>query len=335
MAGAEVGSEVFSVDSVNVTKLARGGLRVSMRLAAPARLPGVSVTRIAEAYPGVAGFRTQTVIESAVPLALSKATLDEAVTGAGAAPTIHAFRAGADWREPDYEGPPFTVGDPHAGTWRESRSAGAGQALAGNGEWITLADGGRSAFMVMERNDLPSSRVAFDGTAGSAVVDFSRDVLSLGPFEESAHIENPFDGQARVRTVRPGEPFALPAVFTGFGLNAADEPWQFHRYLVEHRMLPVRARRHVQLQRRRLEPHLHGREGRHGLRHGAGDRADRAADGRRDVHPRRRVAGALGRLAAGLAAVSRAALGRLRGLEVQAAVPGLRVLARCATRSRR
>ena len=58
------------------------------------------------------------------------------------------------------------------------------QPLAGGGEWISLADGERSAFMVMERNDLPSSRVAYDGTAGSAIVDFSRDVLSLGPFEE-------------------------------------------------------------------------------------------------------------------------------------------------------
>ena len=144
------------------------------------------------------------MIESTVPLVLSKAVLDSAVPTAVVTPTVHSFRAGADWREPDWTGPPFTVGDPHAGTWRETRSAGAGEPLAAGGQWLTLADGARSAFMVMERNDLPSSRLAFDGRAGSAVVDFSRDVLSLGPFEEQAHVENPFDGQARVRVVRPG-----------------------------------------------------------------------------------------------------------------------------------
>jgi len=236
--GQRVRSDQFTVSSVDVVELGRGGLRVTMGLVSPLTLPGVLVKRVAEAYPGVAGFRTQTVIESAVPLVLQQAVLDEAVPTAAVVPTIHAFRAGADWREPDWAGPPFTVGDPHPGTWRETRTAGVGDPLAGGGEWITLRDGARSAFMVLERNDLPSSRVEFDGATGRAVVDFSRDVLSLGPFEEQAHIENPFDGQARVRVVRPGEPFELPAVFTGFGIDAADEPWQFHQYLTDHRMEP-------------------------------------------------------------------------------------------------
>jgi alpha-galactosidase len=236
--GLELGSEAFGVESVTVTTLARRGLRVTMRLAAPLRLPGVSVTRIAEAYPDVAGFRTQTVIDSAAPLVLERATLEEAAPSGAVAPTIHAFRAGADWREPDWTGPALTIGDPHPGTWRESHTAAAGQPLAGSGEWLSLTDGERSAFMVTERNDLPSSRVGYDGRAATAVVDFSRDVLSLGPFEEQAHIENPGPGPGRVRTVRPGEPLALPAVFTGFGRNEGDEPWQFHRYLTEHRVLP-------------------------------------------------------------------------------------------------
>ena len=38
--------------------------------------------------------------------------------------------------------------------------------------------------------------------------------------------------------MRPGEPLALPAVFTGFGRHDGDEPWQFHQYLTEHRLLP-------------------------------------------------------------------------------------------------
>jgi hypothetical protein len=38
--------------------------------------------------------------------------------------------------------------------------------------------------------------------------------------------------------VRPGEPLALAAVFTGLGQNSDDEAWQFHRYLTEHRLAP-------------------------------------------------------------------------------------------------
>jgi hypothetical protein len=238
LGGLELASDAFSVSSVSVTKLERGGLRVKMRLGPAPGLPGVSVSRIAEAYPGVAGFRTETVIETPAPLALSRATLEEIAPASAAAPTAHAFRAGADWREPDWPGPPFTIGDPHPGTWHEARTAAPGQALEGPGEWLSLMNGGRTAFLVMERNDLPSSRVEYDGRTGSAVVDFSHDVLSLGPFEEDIHLENPGPGPGRLRIVRPGEPLVLPAVFTGFGRDASDEPWQFHRYLTEHRLLP-------------------------------------------------------------------------------------------------
>jgi Melibiase len=234
----ELESDAFTVRSATVTRLERGGLRVAMSLTAPLGVPGVSVTRIAEAYPAVAGFRTQTVIDSSVALTLTRATLDEAEPASAAAPTLHSFRAGADWREPDWPGPPFTIGDPHPGTWRETHSAAAGEPLQGPGEWLSLADGGRSVFMVTERNDLPSSRADYDGRTGSALVDFSRDVLSLGPFEEQIHLENPGPGPGRVRFVRPGEPLVLPAVFTGFGKSEGDEPWQFHRYLTEHRLLP-------------------------------------------------------------------------------------------------
>jgi hypothetical protein len=237
VAGVDVGSESLHVRSVDVTKLERGGLHVEMKLSPPASLPGLTVTRVAEAYPGVAGFRVQTVIESAVPVALTRATLDEAAVGR-AAPEISAFRAGGDWREPGWQGPPVTVGDAHPGTWRQSTSADAGQALRGPGEWLSARDDGRTLFMVMERNDFPSSRVAYDGKVASAVVDWSRDVLSFGPLEESIHVENPADGPARSRIVRPGEQFALPAVFTGLGQDSDDEAWQFHRYLTEHRLAP-------------------------------------------------------------------------------------------------
>jgi hypothetical protein len=237
LGGVELGSESFRADAVSVERLDRGGLRVTMTLHPLAGAPPVTVTRTAEAYPGVAGFRTQTTIESTIPLALSRASLDEAAVGS-AAPTIHAFRAGADWREPGYEGPPVTVGDPHAGTWRESRTADAGQPLQGPGEWLSTADAGRSLFMVLERNDFPSSRAGYDGRTASVGDDFSRDVIVFGPLEENAHVENPGPGPARARTVRPGEPLALEPVFTGFGSGDGDEPWQFHKYLVDHRLTP-------------------------------------------------------------------------------------------------
>src|SRR5206468_12722226 len=98
--------------------------------------------------------------------------------------------------------------------------------------------GGGTGLRVRERSGRPSSRARYGGRAGGPVVDFSRDILSLGPFEEDLHLENPGPGPGRFRVVRPGEPLALPAVFTGFGRTPEDEPWQFHRYLVEHRMLP-------------------------------------------------------------------------------------------------
>src|SRR4051812_14880457 len=121
----DLGSEPFTGPAVKVTSLARGGLRVAMELASP--LPALTATRIAEAYPGVAGFRTQTILHPAAGLALSGATLDEAAVP-GAAPTLHAFRAGADWREPDWSGPPLVLGDGHGGDWRDTRSAPAGGA---------------------------------------------------------------------------------------------------------------------------------------------------------------------------------------------------------------
>jgi hypothetical protein len=52
--------------------------------------PALRAERIAEAYPGVAGFRTRTVLHPAAPLSLTGATVDEAAVG-DAVPTLHAF----------------------------------------------------------------------------------------------------------------------------------------------------------------------------------------------------------------------------------------------------
>ena len=236
--GAAVGSEGFAVDGVAIRRLRRGGLRVTMTLAGG--LPGVTVARTAEAYPGIAGFKMGTTLRSSIPLALAGATLDEAAVGSGAAATLHAFRAGSDWREPSWPGPPLAIGDPHAGDWRASSSAGAGRPLEGPAQWLALNARGRGLFMVMERNDFPSSRAAFDGAVATVRVDYGRDVLSLAPLEEDAHVENPLPpgSPGRVRIVGPGAPLALGTVFTGMSDHDGDDAWQFHRYLVGHRLAP-------------------------------------------------------------------------------------------------
>lgn len=237
VAGTRVGSESFRVDDVRLERLPRGGVRVRMGLAL-ARGPALRAVRIAEAYPGIAGFRTQTVLDPVTPLTLTGATLDEAGVGA-ATPTVHAFRAGADWRQPGYKGPDVSLGDKHAGTWRDSRTAGRANALEGAGQWISASDGPRSLFMVMERNDFPSSRAAYDGSVARLALDYAKDVVILGPLEEQGHLENPLAGEAgRARMLRSGVPFALEAAFTGFGDHDGDEPWQFYRYLTGHRLTP-------------------------------------------------------------------------------------------------
>src|SRR3954452_18881670 len=78
LAGAEVlTSEAFTVTAVRTARLDRGGRRVTMDLSGP----GLSAERVAEAYPGIAGMRTQTILPSPVPLALGGATLERAVAG--------------------------------------------------------------------------------------------------------------------------------------------------------------------------------------------------------------------------------------------------------------
>jgi hypothetical protein len=239
---AEVGSEQFKVDSATIAPLPRGGLRVRMSFSGP----GLTGVRTAEVYPGVAGFRTQTTITPTAALALDEVVLDE--TGVGkVTPTIHALRAGADWRDaswqgptPDqsYPGPPTALGDPHAGDWRDTHTAAAGTPIEGAGQWFDAARDGRRAFMMMERNDFPSSWVEYDGATARLRLQYARDVVSLGPFEEQFHVENPNPQGGRARTLKPGQPFALEATFTGFGDGDGDAEWQWFKYLQHFRLDP-------------------------------------------------------------------------------------------------
>lgn len=231
----EIGSESFDVAGAAATPI-EGGLRLTIELASPT----ITATRVVDVYEGIAGFRTQMTITPLTPMALRGYTLDEANVGDSVSTTIHAFRAGADWREPTWSGPAMSLGDKHAGTWRDTRAGGPGQAIDGAAQWISSANGGHSLFMVMERNDWPSSRAAYSGGTSRLIVDYSADLIILGPFEEDAHAENPRAGQTpgRHRPLEPLTPFALEGSFTGFGTDPDDEPWQFYKYLTGHRLDP-------------------------------------------------------------------------------------------------
>ena len=228
-----VGSDQMSITNTEAAILPRGGVGVTFTLS----LFGLAtITRTVEAYPGVAGFGSRTAVTPLVPLVVSGYTLDEVAVGTQAVPTVHAFRAGSDWREPEWK--PQGIGDKHTGDWHVSASAAEGQALTAAGEWLSLAQASRTTFMVMERMDYSSSRMSYDGNIASALVDLSRDIAYLGPFEESIHVENPTPGPARHRVLLPTTTTVLERVFTGFGATADDEPWQFYKYLSGHRLAP-------------------------------------------------------------------------------------------------
>ncbi|MGH2726734.1 MAG: hypothetical protein ACRDKS_07130, partial [Actinomycetota bacterium] len=141
-----VSSDRFAIRDVTLSKLARGGIGVTFDLS----LAGlVSMKRIVEAYPGVAGFSSRTTVTPLVPLVVSGYTLDGVATGAATTPTIHAFRAGADWRF-DEGWNPVAIGDSHPGDWHVTASAAPGQELTAPGEWLSAkAADARTVFMVM------------------------------------------------------------------------------------------------------------------------------------------------------------------------------------------
>ena len=227
---ASLPSTLFEATAVEATPIT-DGLRIEIDLTSPA----LNATRIVEVYDGIAGLSERTILEPLGPLAYGGANLSQVAVGSDVAATIHAFRAGADWRDPNWEGAPAAIGDKHPGTWRDSTTGSPGEAVSGNAEWISVATGDHSLFMVMERNDLPSSRASYDGGSAAVTVDLSRDVISAGPFEEQIHAENPTPSTGRHRILVPGQPFELEPSFIGFGTGDGDEPWQFHEFLAEHR----------------------------------------------------------------------------------------------------
>ena len=130
----------------------------------------------------------------------------------------HALRAGADWREPGWTGPDVAVGDPHAGTWRETSADPNGP-----GQWLSLRDASGDSLVLRHRGQRPAVGRHVDDAAPLAtpVIDYTRDVVSLGPFEEQIHVENR-SAARRSRACRRSRANAsrLPTVFVGIGPTA-------------------------------------------------------------------------------------------------------------------
>ncbi|HEX9712524.1 MAG TPA: hypothetical protein VGB52_08255 [Actinomycetota bacterium] len=276
--GITLTSMAFQTDDVWAEPIP-GGLRLTWELSLPSTIaagfprrgdvPGVlRVTRTTEAFGDVAGFATQMTLHPLVPLALNGYTLDEIpATIRPGAPTIHAFRAGADWRY-DEGFDPVGIGDDHLGHWRESRSTGQGESLIGNGEWLSVrfphapipSTSHFTLAMIMERRNMASSvaEYAFSDSVGASSamrigVDFGRDIVYGGPFEESIHAESPRDPSGpiadaqharasepgtRARALVPGRPLTLERVLTVHAPDEDHQAWEYYKYLTRHRMTP-------------------------------------------------------------------------------------------------
>lgn len=234
--GVEITSNLMAIEDAEAQIIERGGIGIVFTLI----FPGVRVTRRVEAYPGIAGFRSLTALEPTATLVLSGYDLERVAVGNSAAPTTHSFRAGADWRFDDGWNP-VGVGDPRKGDWRLTKRLAPGTPVGETGQWISMGlPSGRSAFMVIERRDYASSILKYDGEVASAGVDFSRDIVYFGPFEENVHADNPTTAPTRHRTILPLQRLDLESVFLGFGTGPDDEPWQHFRYLPEHRLAPYK-----------------------------------------------------------------------------------------------
>ena len=223
-AAGPVSSDRFKVDSV---KWESGRVRVVLSHL------GVVVTRDITAYDDVAGFRVDTTVQAATALALKGARLAQVRTLGVVGAQRHAFRAGADWREPGWSGAR------RCGRRSPRRDVAGDERRSQRGRSVAFADAtldSDSLFFVTEANDLPSVRMSMTRRAWPRRRSTTPATSSrLGPFEEQIHVENDRLPVGRVRVVPPGERVRLPTVFVGFGHGDGDEAWQFHQYLTAHR----------------------------------------------------------------------------------------------------
>jgi len=252
LGGATVTSSAMTLTGVR-GEVIGDGVRVTFDVEIPGAL---QVTRIVEAYDGVGVLESRTVVRPVVPLTLSGYSLDEIhLTSIQTEATAHAFRAGADWRY-DEGWDPVNIGDDHRGRWRESTT---GSAIYANGEWLDVnslrEDGStlRTLTMVMERRNAASSIAATTRGIFRVGVDFSRDIVYGGPFEDAIHAENPApplpeqhvessartpQPSARARALVPGRPLELERVATTIGADADANAWEYYKYLTRARLTP-------------------------------------------------------------------------------------------------
>ena len=328
--GAEIGSERFNVEDVTVR---------SLRARRAARDDDASA-----GVPGIDGRRG-----SPRPIRASRASARRPIVDADRAAraarrgarggrcrvrprrrSTH-FRAGADWREPGWHGPAGRGGRRprrhlarHAAApGRASRSRAPGSGCRRPATARAARSWSRSATTCRRRGPRTTA------TTAALRVDWT-------PRRDLAR---PVRGERRTSRTPAAAPAARRAVDARRGRSRSSPPsrlrraatatsaWQFHRYLVERRLAP-----YPQGRRRSTPTASTATRSPPAPRTTwtaptvAARRADRQRARRRDLHPRRRLAGALRRLGARLARAPRAALGR--HAEFRAALPGRRVRGR-------
>ncbi len=228
-------SSDFTLDSAERSALPNGGARVTMHLSGPALF---AVDYLVDAWPGLAGFRTQTVVKALVVLPVTGYSMGELTTRftSNITPIGQTFHSGSDWRDEDGWSPSITIGDeaPRGGRsdWRVQTQGPKGGPYEQYGNWVTARhNGGQSVFVVSQRPNLPSSRVSFAGGRVAAETDLTQDIIVTGPIESDVHVENPTPVPVRHRIATALAPLVLEPAFVGLSTHPDDEPWQHEKYL--------------------------------------------------------------------------------------------------------
>ena len=228
-------SSDFDTDSAEQSPLPNGGVRVTIHLSGPLLF---EVDYLIDAWPGVGGFRTQTIVRPLAALPITGYSMGELTTPFSSAitPIGQTFHAGSDWRDEEGWEPQLSIGDtaPRGGRsdWRVQTQGPKGGPYDQYGNWISARhDNGASAFVVSQRPNLPSSRVTFAAGRVAAEADLTHDVIITGPIESDVHVENPTPVPVRHRIATALEPLALEPAFVGLSTGPDDEPWQHAKYL--------------------------------------------------------------------------------------------------------
>ena len=318
--GAALASSAMTATDVSVANVADGGVAVTFVLV-PAPLPPIaapagSIQRTYTLWPDVAGFQVDTVV--ALPGSYTGYTL-ERVAVPGALATAHHFNGGYDWRGSDSFSDWSPTVTPFAGSHAgQDHRHTTSRHLARRHRAVALARHRRQC----RHHERPARLLR--ATARELRLVTRRVRRHRGPRARRArrrpHLPGPVRGR---RPRRQSGAVDRAHALRRAGSTAAPRA-RVHRVRHRRRRRGVAAlrlpdparvervegrRRRVQLERRRPEPHLDRREGRHGPRRDRAPGRDRAADRHRDVRARRRLAGGIGRLVSRLARLSGAAQG--------------------------